>query len=154
MSDNFTIEDIMQAVARHIKTGYPDLKVYAGENQQGTEIPCFFVVLMTPQITPEAGAFYMRDIGIDVVYLQERNVVNSNLSLVSVMEWLDTNMSQIPFGESVLWTYERTAEMQDQDLHYKFHIKGRVYLSDPQPIMEEMEDLDVGIKERENVSNG
>src|SRR5699024_2479701 len=126
-----------------------DLKVYAGENQQGTEVPCFFVMLMTPQITPEAGVFYLRDIGFDLVYLQERNTINSNLSLVSVLEWLDTNMTQIPYGESVIWTYERAADMQDQDLHYKFHIKRRVYIQDPQPLMEEMEDLNVGIKDKE-----
>lgn len=152
MNDSFTIEDIMRAVATHIKTGYPDLRVYAGENQQGTEIPCFFISLMTPQITPETGAFYMRDIGLDVVYLQERNVTNSNLTLVSVLEWLDTNMSQIPFGDSVIWTYERTAEIQDQDLHYKFHVKGRVYLTDPQPPIKEMEELNVGVKDKE-ISN-
>lgn len=148
MNDEFTIEKIMQAIAAHVKTGYPDLKVYAGENQQGTEVPCFFVMLMTPQITPEAGVFYLRDIGFDLVYLQERNTINSNLSLVSVLEWLDTNMAQIPYGESVIWTYERTADTQDQDLHYKFHIKGRVYISNPQPFMEEMEDLNVGIKDK------
>lgn len=149
MNDEFTIEKIMQAIAAHVKTGYPDLKVYAGENQQGTEVPCFFVMLMTPQITPEAGVFYLRDIGFDLVYLQERNTINSNLSLASVLEWLDTNMAQIPYGESVIWTYERTADTQDQDLHYKFHIKGRVYISNPQPFMEEMEDLNVGIKDKE-----
>ena len=148
MNDEFTIEKIMQAIAAHVKTGYPDLKVYAGENQQGTEVPCFFVMLMTPQITPEAGVFYLRDIGFDLVYLQERNTINSNLSLTSVLEWLDTNMAQIPYGESVIWTYERTADTQDQDLHYKFHIKGRVYISNPQPFMEEMEDLNVGIKDK------
>lgn len=149
MNDEFTIEKIMQAIAAHVKTGYPDLKVYAGENQQGTEVPCFFVMLMTPQITPETGAFYLRDIGFDLVYLQERNTINSNLSLASVLEWLDTNMAQIPYGESMIWTYERTAEVQDQDLHYKFHVKGRVYIQDPQPFMEEMEDLNVGIKDKE-----
>lgn len=149
MNDEFTIEKIMQAIATHVKTGYPDLKVYAGENQQGTEVPCFFVMLMTPQITPEAGVFYLRDIGFDLVYLQERNTINSNLSLASVLEWLDANMAQIPYGESVIWTYERTADTQDQDLHYKFHIKGRVYISNPQPFMEEMEDLNVGIKDKE-----
>lgn len=148
MNDEFTIEKIMQAIAAHVKTGYPDLKVYAGENQQGTEVPCFFVMLITPQITPEAGVFYLRDVGFDLVYLQERNTINSNLSLASVLEWLDANMAQIPYGESVIWTYERTADTQDQDLHYKFHIKGRVYISNPQPFMEEMEDLNVGIKDK------
>ena len=152
MNDEFTIEKIMQAIAAHVKTGYPDLKVYAGENQQGTEVPCFFVMLMTPQITPEAGVFYLRDIGFDLVYLQERNTINSNLSLASVLEWLDTNMSQIPFGDSVIWMYERTAEIQDQDLHYKFHVKGRVYLTDPQPLIKEMEELNVGVKDKE-ISN-
>lgn len=141
--NEFTIENIMQAIAAHIKTGYPDINVYAGANQQGTEIPCFFIMLIKPDMTPETGVFYMRDIALDIVYLQERNALNSNLALINVLEWLDTNMSQIPFGDSVLWTYERQSGIEDEDLHYKFHIKGRVYLSDPQPTMETMEGLDV-----------
>lgn len=147
MNDSFTIDDITQAIAKHIKTGYPDIKVYLGANQQGTNVPCFFIMLMTPQIAPETGVFYMRDIDIDVVYLQERNTINSNLKIMSVLEWLDTNMAQIPFGDSVIWTYERESNIEDEDLHYKFHVKGRVYVPDSQPLIEEMEDLDVGIKE-------
>lgn len=85
----------------------------------------------------------MRDIALDIVYLQERNVLNSNLALINVLEWLDANMSQIPFNDSVIWTYDRESSIEDEDLHYKFHVKGRVYLSDPQPIMETMEGLNV-----------
>ena len=143
MNGSFTIENIMQAIAAHIKTGYPDIDVYPGANQQRTKVPCFFIMLVNPNMTPETGVFYMRDIALDIVYLQERNVLNSNLALINVLEWLDANMSQIPFNDSVIWTYDRESGIEDEDLHYKFHVKGRVYLSDPQPIMETMEGLNV-----------
>lgn len=141
--NEFTIENVMQAIAAYIKTGYPEVNVYAGANQQGTEIPCFFIMLVNPNMTPETGVFYLRDIALDIVYLQERNALNSNLALISVLEWLDTNMDQIPFGDGVIWTYGRESSIEDEDLHYKLHIKGRVYLSDPQPIIETMEGLNV-----------
>lgn len=147
MNGSFTIENIMQAIAAHIKTGYPDINVYPGANQQRTKVPCFFIMLVNPNMTPETGVFYMRDIALDIVYLQERNTINSNLKIMSVLEWLDTNMAQIPFGDSVIWTYDRESSIEDEDLHYKFHVKGRVYVPDSQPLIEEMEDLDVGIKE-------
>lgn len=143
MNGSFTIENIMQAIAAHIKTGYPDINVYPGANQQRTKVPCFFITLVNPNMTPETGVFYMRDIALDIVYLQERNALNSNLALINVLEWLDANMSQIPFNDSVIWTYDRESSIEDEDLHYKFHVKGRVYLSDPQPIMETMEGLNV-----------
>lgn len=143
MNGSFTIENIMQAIAVHIKTGYPDINVYPGANQQRTKVPCFFIMLVNPNMTPETGVFYMRDIALDIVYLQERNALNSNLALINVLEWLDANMSQIPFNDSVIWTYDRESSIEDEDLHYKFHVKGRVYLSDPQPIMETMEGLNV-----------
>lgn len=143
MNGSFTIENIMQAIAAHIKTGYPDINVYPGANQQRTNVPCFFIMLVNPNMTPETGVFYMRDIALDIVYLQERNALNSNLALINVLEWLDANMSQIPFNDSVIWTYDRESSIEDEDLHYKFHVKGRVYLSDPQPIMETMEGLNV-----------
>lgn len=143
MNGSFTIENIMQAIAAHIKTGYPDINVYPGANQQRTKVPCFFIMLVNPNMTPETGVFYMRDIALDIVYLQERNALNSNLALINVLEWLDANMSQIPFNDSVIWTYNRESSIEDEDLHYKFHVKGRVYLSDPQPIMETMEGLNV-----------
>lgn len=143
MNGSFTIENIMQAIAAHIKTGYPDINVYPGANQQRTKVPCFFIMLVNPNMTPETGVFYMRDIALDIVYLQERNALNSNLALINVLEWLDANTSQIPFNDSVIWTYDRESSIEDEDLHYKFHVKGRVYLSDPQPIMETMEGLNV-----------
>ena len=141
--NEFTIENVMQAIAAYIKTGYPDINVYPGANQQRTKVPCFFIMLVNPNMTPETGVFYMRDIALDIVYLQERNALNSNLALINVLEWLDANMSQIPFNDSVIWTYDRESSIEDEDLHYKFHVKGRVYLSDPQPIMETMEGLNV-----------
>lgn len=143
MNGSFTIENIMQAIAAHIKAGYPDINVYPGANQQRTKVPCFFIMLVNPNMAPETGVFYMRDIALDIVYLQERNALNSNLALINVLEWLDANMSQIPFNDSVIWTYDRESSIEDEDLHYKFHVKGRVYLSDPQPIMETMEGLNV-----------
>lgn len=90
----------------------------------------------------------MRDIGLDVVYLQRRNELNSNLTLYAVQEWLDENMGLIPLADGTcVHAYERETSIQDQDLHYKFHLRNRVYIPNPQVLMEEMEALNVEQKE-------
>lgn len=141
---NFTIYNIMNSIAEYLKTGFPDISVYAGENQQATKFPCFFIKIINPEIQPEVGGFWMRDIWLDVIYLQRRNEINSNLKLFSVQEWLDENMGLIPVADGIwVHTYEREASVQDQDLHYKLHLRNRVYIPRQQVSMEKMEELNV-----------
>lgn len=145
-----TLEIIMDSIARYLQEGFGDIPVYMGENQQGTELPCFFVMLMNPEMKQQTGGFWMRDIGLDVVYLQRRHELNSNLMLYRVQEWLDEHMEIIPLTDGTrrvqIHTHEREASVQDQDLHYKFHIHARVYIPNEGKAMKEMEEMNVGKK--------
>ncbi len=146
-----TIRTILDSVAEYLQSGFEDIPVYAGENQQGTEVPCFFITLTNPEIKKQASGFWMREIGLDVVYLQQREELNSNLKLYAVQEWMDEHMGIISLTDGMdtvqAHAYEREASVQDQDLHYKFRLRARVYIPDPKELMREMEEMNVRRKE-------
>lgn len=137
----------MDSIAGVLKTGYPDCPVYLGPNQQGTDYPCFFIFLMPSIIMDEPGGRYFRDLGLDVVYVQERNAVGGNKEIQAVQEYLDEHLLQFDYSDGTgtvpLHTYERQASTEDQELHYKFHIRQRVSLpTEPNP-MQLLEENDV-----------
>ena len=143
----FTIANLMDSIAGVLKAGYPDCPVYLGPNQQGTDYPCFFIFLMPSTIMDEPGGRYFRDLGLDVVYVQERNAVGGNKEIQAVQEYLDEHLLLFDYSDGAgtvpLHTYERQASTEDQELHYKFHIRQRVSLpTEPNP-MQLLEENDV-----------
>ncbi len=147
-----TIYNIIDSIARYLQLEFSDIPIYAGENQQGTDYPCFFIMLTNPQMSKQMSGTWLRDIGLDVVYVQKRNELNSNLKLYTVQEWLDVHMGMIPLTDGTdtaqVHTYEREASVQDQDLHYKFHMKIRVFVPEPQEVMRELEGMNVRQREK------
>lgn len=147
----FTIENLMDSIAGVLKAGYPDYPVYLGPNQQGTSVPCFFVFLMPSTIEDQVDGRFFRDLGIDIVFLKQRNVTMGNAQLYEIQEYLDVNLEDFVYsdGETTarLHTYEREASREDQELHYKFHIRQRVSLPRAFNPVREMEENHVGIKE-------
>ena len=123
----FTIANLMDSIAGILKAGYPDCPVYLGPNQQGTDYPCFFIFLMPSTIADEPDGRYFRDLGLDVVYVQERNAVGGNAEIQAVQEYLDEHLLIFNYSDGTgtvpLHTYEREASTEDQELHYKFHIR-------------------------------
>ena len=57
---------------------YPDYPVYDSPNQQGASFPCFFLFFMPSTIEEHVGNHYFRDLGVDLVFVQQRNLVNGN----------------------------------------------------------------------------
>lgn len=140
----FTIANLMDSIAGVLKVGYPGCPVYLGPNQQGTVYPCFFIFLMPSSITDEPDERYFRDLGLDVVYVQERNAVGGNAEIQAVQEYLDEHLLIFNYSDATgtvpLYTYEREASTEDQELHYKFHIRQRVSLPgdfNPMQVLEE-----------------
>ena len=82
--------------------------------------------------------------GLDVVYVQERNAVGGNAEIQVVQEYLDEHLLIFNYSDGTgtvpLHTYEREASTEDQELHYKFHIRQRVSLPgdfNPMQVLEE-----------------
>ena len=147
----FTIANIINSIAGVLREGYPDYPVYDSPNQQGTDFPCFFIFLMPSTISAEVDGRFYRDLGIEVIFVQQRNIVNENAEIQAIQEYLDENLELFQYsdgsGEPVLLhTYERQATTEDDELHYQFHIRQRVSaLREPNPMMT-MEENNVSVK--------
>lgn len=150
---NFTIQNLLNSLAGVLKMEYPSYPVYVSPNQQGTDFPCFFISLMPSSIEDEVGGRFFRDLGIDLVFVQQRNPVNGNAEIQGVQEFLDCSLELFPYRdesgtEVLLHTYERQASVEDGELHYKFHVRQRVSLPEHESCMREMEENRVRIEER------
>lgn len=147
----FTLENIVDSLAGVLNEKYPDYPVYGSPNQQGTEFPCFFIFFMPSQIESQIDERFMRDLGIDIVFVQQRNIVNGNVEIYSIAGYLDEVLELFPFtdenGEKVfIRTYERQWKNEDMELHYQFHIRHRVAVPRDIILMEEMEENHAYVK--------
>lgn len=148
----FSILAVMQSLAALIAAKYPEYPIYINPNQQGTTLPCFFIMLMPSNISSEPDGRYMRDVGIDIVFLQQRNSTGINTEILGVLEFLDLNLETFTYTDEsgtsgLIHSYERESTVNDQELHYKLHIKGRVSIPNDEILMQIMEGLDANIKE-------
>ncbi len=147
----FTIANIINSIAGVLREQYPDYTVYDSPNQQGTDFPCFFIFLMPSTVAAEVDQRFYRDLGIEIVFVQQRNIVNGNAEIQAIREYLDENLEMFRYsdgsGDSVpLHTYERQATTEDDELHYQFHIRQRVSIPrEPNPMMT-MEENNVSVK--------
>ena len=147
----FTLDNLIDSLAGVLKEKYPSWPVYDSPLQQGTNPPCFFIFFMPSTIEGHVGERYIRDLGVDLVFVQQRHTVNGNRELIRIAEFLDENLEVFRYtgGAGTAWirTFEREWQTEDQELHYKFHIRQRVKAEEEAIFMERMEENHVGIKE-------
>ena len=146
----FTIDSVLNSLAGVLTAEY-QYPVYLGPNQQGTDTPCFFIMLMPSTIEKEIGNAYIRNLGIDIVFVQQRNKLNANAEIQQIQEFLDYSLASFMYSDEVgepvpLWTYDREASSEDQELHYKLHIRQRVAIPIDSVLMQTMEEANVYVK--------
>ena len=106
-----------------------------------------------PSTTEEhAGNRYYRDLGVDIVFVQQRNLVNGNQKIQEIAEFLDLTLDTFWYADNsdlrtLLPTSERQWNIEDEELHYQFHIRQRVALQAKENLMSDMGENDIGIKE-------
>lgn len=146
----FTISNIINSIAGQLATLYPNVPVYDSPSYN-TEYPCFYVFVTAPNIADEIDGVEMRDIGFDIVYVQERNSVAQNAELIEIMETLDEGFDVLTYDDGTLTaplhTHDRSASIEDQELHYKFSIRQRVSREKEHIYMAEMEEQNVEVEE-------
>ena len=146
----FTLGRILDSLAGVLQGRYPDYPVYYSPNQQGTEYPCFFIFFMPSEIKSQPGSRYMRDLGVDIVFVQQRNIVDGNTELLRIAGCLDEALELFPYAcdgkQVMLRTYERQWQNDDGELHYQFHIKQRVLIGRETDPMERMEENNAHIR--------
>lgn len=143
----FTLTQLLDSIGGVLKEKYPDISVYSNPNQQGTDVPCFFIFFMPTETENRVGRRYMRNIGIDVVYLVERNDPDAHDQLVSVADQLDYALEFILYEGGKLRTYDREWKIDDGELHYQFTVKAIVSYPDNTPVIESVESYEGGIKQ-------
>lgn len=145
----FTLERLLDSIGGGLKENYPDIPVYSNTNQQGTDVPCFFIFFMPTETENRVGRRFMRNIGIDIVYLVERNDPDMHDQLVSVADKLDYAMEFISYEDGKLRTYDREWKIDDGELHYQFTVKAVVSYPDNTPQIDSVESYEGGIKNAE-----
>ena len=134
----FTIQHIIESVALHLQATFNSAYPVYDAPTIDTEYPCFYVFLMNPGISDDIIPYGKRDIPLDVVFVQQRNVPNANMKIHKIAETLDEVLDMLPYtdgteanGQTVyipLHTYERSWSIEDEELHYKFTLRQRVTL--------------------------
>lgn len=143
----FALTQLLDSIGGALKESYPDISVYSNPNQQGTDIPCFFIFFMPTETENRMGRRYMRNIGIDVVYLVEKNDPDAHDQLVAAADQLDFALEFISYGNGKLRTFDREWKIDDGELHYQFTIKATVSYPDDTPSIESMESYKGGINQ-------
>ena len=140
---NYTIETIAKSLADYLAPTFPGVTFYEDPNQQGTKPPCLFLQQRYSNIRPQVGGFFMRTIGLDLVYLADYNLPNLQQLYQAVAESLDMTMETFPYSdgtESVrVRTYERKWDIDLTELHYQFELRARVKPTDDSVKMQRIE---------------
>lgn len=142
----FTLTQLVDSIGGVLRESYPDISVYSNPNQQGTDVPCFFVFFMPTEMENRVGRRSLRNVGIDVVYLVERNDPDAYDQLVSVADRLDLELEFISYRDGKLRTYDREWKIDEDELHYQFTVKAIVSYPDNTPAIESAESYEGGIK--------
>ncbi len=149
----FTVESLLDSLAGVLKGQYSDFPVYTSPNQQGTEFPCFFIFFTTPvTVEPHIGNRMLRDLGLDIVFVQQRNIASRNVQIYEVAEFLDEKLELFPYTDADgntarIRTEDRQWNEEDDELHYQFHIRQRVSLPEEETKMRKMEGNYAGVKD-------
>ena len=104
---------------------------------------------MPSTVAQQVDNRYYRDLGIDLVFVQQRNIVNGYGEIQAIQDYLDANLETFAYLDgtdtAMIHTYDREASVEDKELHYKFHIRQRVSLPTTPNPMEEMEANNVSV---------
>jgi len=144
----YSIEDILEGIASVLAE--KNLPIYTSARQQGVNTPCFFISMMPGSDKTEVDGRTFIDLGFDIVFLQDPNIVNAMDGIYSTLEFLQEYLQMIPYTQDdetiYLHTYERQHSIQDMDLHYQFHIKQRMRLDKSETLMAALEEINHEIK--------
>lgn len=145
----YSIEYLIQSVAVQLATAFPGTPVHDSPTQQKSGWPCFYIFLRPSDIRDQLSARDMRNISLDVVYVQERNTPDANAALYSVAETLDELLDVVPYSDGSdedpvpLHTHEREYRIEDQELHYSLRITQRVSRAVEHLPMEEIDSINI-----------
>lgn len=148
----YSLNHIVNSIAAMLKEHWPEYTVYDARTQQGTKYPCFYIQLMPSQINDEIDGREMRNIGLDVIFLQQRNLPDASQKLLDVADGLDELLDYISYTDGdhapvLLHTHDRNYSIEDQELHYKITLRNRVARDEIRIKINEVEEMNVEVEE-------
>lgn len=132
---NFTISTIAYSLANYLAPTFPGITLYENPNQQRTQTPCMFLQQRYSYIKAKTAGRYLRQIGLDLTYLEDYNLPNLQQLYEAAAESLDDVMETFQYTDRttektvLLRTYNREWRIDLDALHYKFELQ--VWVSTP-----------------------
>lgn len=146
----FTLYDIKNSIAGVLRKEY-SYPIFSSPTQQGVKVPCFFIFFMNPKMENLVGDRFLEDIGIEIVLLQKRNMVDAYEELERVAQYLCEELELFEYTDGKergkLRTYDREWKIEDGELHYQFRVKCRVSKKNYNPHMKHIEKFNGGVKD-------
>ena len=142
---NLTVSTISKSLADYLAPFFPGVTFYEDPNQQDSRPPMMFLQTRTNRLTLETGGYWLRTLGVDLVYLLEYNLPNLQQLYQAAGEQLDLLMETLPYsdgtteGTVLLRAYEREWNIDLDELHYRFEIRERVSVPETYPKMQTMD---------------
>lgn len=138
----FTLDNIVNSIAGVLKRGF-DYPVYSSPGQQISKLPCFFIFFMPSSIDGQIGNRCLRDLGLDIIFVQERNSLGAYDEINAMVDYLDENVTRFKYSDGnescVLNVSGCEWKIENGELHYQFHIKVRVSTVEQKSLMERMD---------------
>jgi hypothetical protein len=119
----FTVLDIARSLADHLAPLLDGVTFYEDPRQQLTNLPACFLQLMSSDIKLRLHGRFLRSLRFDLTYLEDFNLPDLQRRYQRVSEILDLNMETFPYEDALLRTYNRTAQIDLDALHYKFDLQ-------------------------------
>jgi len=129
-----TVKTVAKSLAAYLAPLLPGVTFYEDPDQQGTEPPCMFLQQRSSSLKLQTGGYWLRTLKLDLTYLEDFNLPNMQQLYQTAAEALDIGMETFPYTDdtqsqtALLRTYERTWQIDLNELHYKFELRERVSL--------------------------
>lgn len=153
---NLTVSTVSKSLADYLAPILPGVAMYEDPNQQGSQPPCMFLQVRYGRLSREMSGYWLRRLGLDLVYLLDYNLPDLQRRYQTAGEALDIALETFPYSDGVtegktvlLRTYDREWNIDLDELHYKFELRERVNTPEQFAKMQTM-DLDEDIYNGKN----
>lgn len=142
---NLTVSTIAKSLAGYLAPSFPGVMFAEDPNQEGAKPPMLFLQSRTGRLERETGGYWLRILGLDLVYLLDYNLPDLQQRYQASGEQLDLLLETFPYsdgtteGTTLLRAYDREWNIDLDELHYRFELRERVTLPEDFNPMETMD---------------
>lgn len=117
------MQDIIQAIAKELKTLVPKANVYDEGLEQGYDEPCFFIDFVKENMNKMIGNRYNNNTQFRVVYFQDFHEEDARYKAYKVRDVLNEGFDIIEYKDLKFRIKDKEIETQGKDLILTFGIQ-------------------------------